>query len=77
MTHISLQQSTIGTQLNELDAYQSLNSQDTLDSKTQLSHVQDLDYAQAASQLAQKQMSYQAALQSYTMISKLSLFQYL
>jgi flagellar hook-associated protein 3 FlgL len=48
-----------------------------LQTNSALSSIQDLDYAKAASQMAQQQTIYQAALQSYSSVSKLSLFNYL
>jgi flagellar hook-associated protein 3 FlgL len=77
LSHLSLKIATYGTQLNEVDAYGTVNAQATTDAQSQLSSVRDLDYAQAATQLSQKQLSYQAALQSYSMVSKLSLFNFL
>ena len=77
LSHLSLKIATYGTQLNAVDAYGTVNQQATTDAQAQLSSVRDLDYAQAATQLSQKQMSYQAALQSYSMVSKLSLFNFL
>jgi len=42
-----------------------------------LSKVQDTDYTTAVTQLSQEQVSLQAAQQSFALVSKLSLFQYL
>jgi flagellar hook-associated protein 3 FlgL len=54
-----------------------LNDDRTLQANSALSSIQDLDYAKAASQLAQQQTIFQAALQSYSAVSRLSLFNYL
>lgn len=77
LDHLSLARSQYGTSLSELEGYQLLNDDRKLQYETRLSAVEDLDLAQALSQLAQRQTSYQAALQSYSSISKLSLFNYL
>lgn len=77
LDHLSLMRSQYGTSLAELDGYQQLNDDRALQYQTRLSAVEDLDLAQALSQLSQRQTSYQAALQSYSSISKLSLFNYL
>ncbi len=77
LDHLSLARSQFGTSLAELDGYQQVNDDRTLQYQTRLSSVEDLDLAQAMSQLSQRQTSYQAALQSYSSISKLSLFNYL
>ena len=77
LNHLTLKQAQYGSALNELDGYQSINDDRTLQYQTRLSSVEDLDVAQAASQLSQNQTTYQAAIQSYALISKLSLFNYL
>ncbi|HTT10213.1 MAG TPA: flagellar hook-associated protein FlgL [Burkholderiaceae bacterium] len=74
---LSLKQASYGSSLSELSGYQQLNGDRQLQYQTRLSSVQDLDVAQATSQLSQQQLTYQAALQSYSSISKLSLFNYL
>jgi flagellar hook-associated protein 3 FlgL len=77
MNHISLVQSSMGSQVDTLQAYQSVNQQQSTSAQTQLSNVQSLDYATGATNLSEQQLSYQAAMQSYAEISKLSLFNYL
>jgi flagellar hook-associated protein 3 FlgL len=77
MDHLTLKQAQIGNQLQQLNGYSTLNDDRTLQTSSQLSSIQDLDYAKAASQMAQQQTIYQAALQSYSAVSKLSLFNYL
>jgi flagellar hook-associated protein 3 FlgL len=77
MDHLTVKQAQIGNQLQQLNGYSTLNDDRTLQTSSQLSSIQDLDYAKAASQMAQQQTIYQAALQSYSAVSKLSLFNYL
>ena len=77
LDHMLLARSNIGTALGELDAYQSLNDDRSLEYQTRLSHIEDLDFAKAASELAQRQNTFEAALKSYTSVSKLSLFNFL
>lgn len=77
LDHLSLKRADIGTALAELDAYESLNDDRTLQYQTRQSAVEDLDYASAASELARNQASFDAAIRSYSTISKLSLFDYL
>jgi flagellar hook-associated protein 3 FlgL len=77
MDHMTLKQAEIGTQMQQLSSYSSLNSDRTLQASSAKSAIVDLDYAKAASQMAQQQTIYQAALQSYSAVSKLSLFNYL
>lgn len=74
---LSTTQASMGAQLAELNTYGTVNSDQTLQDQTQMSSIVDLNYAQGASQLSQQQTEYQAALQSYAAISKLSLFNYI
>jgi flagellar hook-associated protein 3 FlgL len=75
--HILLKRADIGTALQELDAYAVLNDDRQLEYQTRLSATEDLDYAKGASDLARRQSNFEAALSSYSRISKLSLFDYL
>jgi flagellar hook-associated protein 3 FlgL len=77
LDHLSLKQAQIGDQLQQLNSYSTLNDDRTLQANSALSSIQDVDYAKAASELAQQQTIFQAALQSYSSVSKLSLFNYL
>jgi len=77
LTHLSTVQSSMGAQLSELGTYTTIGNDRTLQDKSQLSSIVDLDYAKGVTQLQQRQTQYQAALQSYSAISKLSLFNYL
>jgi flagellar hook-associated protein 3 FlgL len=77
MSALSTTQASMGAQLQELNTYTAVNSDRTLQDQTQMSSIVDLNYAQGASTLARQQTQYQAALQSYSSISKLSLFNYL
>lgn len=76
ITSLSTTQAAMGAQLQQLNNYGSINSAQTLQDKTQMSNLVDVNYAQAVSQLSQQQTQFQAALQSYADISKLSLFNY-
>jgi flagellar hook-associated protein 3 FlgL len=77
LDHLLLKRADIGTALSELDAYESLNDDRQLETGSRLSVVEDLDYARAVSELARRQTSFEAALRSYSMVSRLSLFDYL
>lgn len=66
-----------GAALQELDMLQNVaDNQDVL-LRTQLSQIQDLDYAQAATQLAQQQLALEAAQKAYSRILGRTLFDYL
>src|SRR4029077_5416528 len=77
LDHMTLKQREIGKQLQQINSYSPLNADRTLQSNSALSSIQDLDYAKATTQLTQRQTVFQAALQSYSAVSKLSLFNYL
>ncbi len=67
----------VGETLNRLDGMESRNSAAILSAQTTRSNAEDIDMVQAVSDFTNKQTSYQAALQSYSMVQKLSLFNYL
>lgn len=77
LDHLLLKRSDVGTGLQELESYGQLNDDRKLAAETRLSQVEDLDIASAASELSRRQLSFEAALKSYSMVSRLSLFDYL
>ena len=77
LDHVLIKQAEMGAGLQELQAYSDLNEDRSIEYQTRLSAVEDLDYAQATAELARQQIGYQAALQSYSMVSKMSLFDFL
>jgi flagellar hook-associated protein 3 FlgL len=77
ITSLTTTQAAMGAQLGELNTYGTVNSNQTLQDQTQLSSIVDLNYANGVSQLTQQQTQMQAALQSYSAVSKLSLFNYM
>ncbi len=69
--------STIGARLNAIDRQKQSNDDFIINTKTALSQIEDLDYAEAITQLNSQQMSLQAAQQSYSKVQGMSLFKYL
>lgn len=67
----------IGSRMNELDSLANMNEGLGLQYEQTLSNLQDIDYAKATADLTRKQTDLQAAQQSFTRISQLSLFNYL
>lgn len=67
----------VGETLNRLDSVESRTGGRILAAQTARSNAEDLDMVKAVSEFSNKQTSYQAALQSYSMVQRLSLFQYL
>jgi flagellar hook-associated protein 3 FlgL len=69
--------SSTGETLNRLDGAENRISMSKLTAQTERSNAEDLDMTSAISDFQAKQNGYQAALQSYSMVQKMSLFQYL
>ena len=66
-----------GSTLTRLDSIDQRNQDRTLWAKAVQSGAEDLDMVQAISDFQNKQTSYQAALQSYAAVQRLSLFDYI
>ncbi|HXF47721.1 MAG TPA: flagellar hook-associated protein FlgL [Burkholderiaceae bacterium] len=77
LDHLLLKRAEVGAALAELDAYANLNDDRQLEYRTRLSAVEDLDLAAGISELSRRQTTLEAAIRSYSTISKLSLFDYL
>ncbi|MEP7057125.1 MAG: flagellar hook-associated protein FlgL [Caldimonas sp.] len=69
--------SLAGAVLNRVDSQTERLATQKLASQTEQSDAQDLDMVQAISSFQTKQSGYDAALKSYSMVQRLSLFQYL
>jgi flagellar hook-associated protein 3 FlgL len=70
-------QSYVGARLNLVERVQSTNADIQLATQASLSKLEDLDFAEAISQLTQETFILEAAQASYARISGLSLFNYL
>jgi flagellar hook-associated protein 3 len=75
--HFLLKRAEIGASLAELDGHAQLNETRNLELQGRRSDVEDVDYGQAVTLLARRQASFEAAIKSYSMVSRLSLFDYL
>ena len=67
----------VGTVLNRLDGIEGRLADMRLANQTERSAAEDLDLTQAISDFRNKQSGYDAALQSYAMVQRMSLFQYI
>lgn len=65
---------SVGSRLNEIESLGNSGADQQLQYATSLSALQDLDYAKAISDTAQKQLQLEAAQLSFKQISQLSLF---
>lgn len=68
---------SLGSRMNEVDALKNVGSDLSVQYAQTLSNLQDVDYAQAVTDLTLKQTYLQAAQQSFLRVSQLSLFNYL
>ncbi|MDE2621567.1 MAG: flagellar hook-associated protein FlgL [Betaproteobacteria bacterium] len=67
----------VGSNLSQITSLQSTGDTLNLQYQSAISQLQDLDYTKAVSQLTQQQIGLQAAMQSFKIVSGLSLFNYL
>jgi flagellar hook-associated protein 3 FlgL len=74
MENVLKMRTSVGTRLNELDSLANAGADLQLQYDSSLSALQDLDYAKAISDMAQKQLQLEAAQLSFRQISQLSLF---
>jgi flagellar hook-associated protein 3 FlgL len=75
--NLQLQRSMAGQSLNRLDAVESRLAETRLDAQTERSLAEDLDMVEALSDFQNKQSGYEAALSTYSLVQRMSLFQYL
>jgi flagellar hook-associated protein 3 FlgL len=68
---------SVGARLNALDNQDDVHGKFIMDTKENLSSIQDLDYAEAISNLNLQQIALQASQQAYVKVKGLSLFNYL
>ena len=76
-TGVSEAQAQVGTNLNVVDQQNSVIEDTTLNLKTTLSSIEDLDFATAITKMNQQMISLEAAQSSFAKISQLSLFNYI
>ena len=69
--------SQIGATMNRIDAVTDRLSALKLSSQTERSNAEDLDMTQAISDFSNQQTGYDAALKAYSMVQRLSLFNYI
>jgi len=77
MVRLSTARSDVGGTLNRIDAVTDRLGGLKLAGETERSNAEDLDMVHAISDFQAKQSGYDAALKSYAMVQRLSLFQYL
>lgn len=76
MNHLGSVRSAMGESLNRADAVEVRLSQQALMASADRSAAEDLDMVQAVSDFQSQQSGYDAALKAYSMVQRLSLFDY-
>jgi flagellar hook-associated protein 3 FlgL len=71
------QRALAGETLNRIDGVENRLSSTKLSAQTDRSSAEDLDMVEAISRFQSQQSGYDAALKSYSMVQRMSLFQYL
>jgi flagellar hook-associated protein 3 FlgL len=74
--HLLAQRASAGQVLNRTDAMEQRNATAKLSAQTERSSAEDLDMVAAVSDFQNQQSGYDAALKAYSMVHKLSLFDY-
>lgn len=77
ITHVDEVTSSVGSRLNVIQSERDINSSVLVESKSALSLVEDLDYADAITELNKRTLALQAAQQSFVKIQNLSLFEFI
>lgn len=75
--NLSTWRARAGETLNRLDALSDQVAQDGLDARLARSEAEDLDMVQAISDFQNRQSGYDAALKTYSIVQRMSLFDYL
>ena len=77
MGHFQAARADVGSTLNRLDAIDGRNQDRLLWAKAVQADAEDVDMVQAISDFKNQQTGYQAALQSYAAVQRMSLFDYI
>ncbi|SFU55317.1 flagellar hook-associated protein 3 FlgL [Nitrosomonas eutropha] len=74
LDNVLTKRAAVGSRLQEVDALQQIGEDTAVQYQQSLSRLQDLDFAQAISDLMRQQASLEAAQKTFTRVSGLSLF---
>ena len=75
--NLQMQRAMAGESLNRIDAVEGRLAETKLSAQTERSLAEDLDMVQALSDFQARQSGYDAALSTYSMVQRMSLFNYL
>jgi flagellar hook-associated protein 3 FlgL len=74
---VQMTRTEVGENLKSIDSRGQLAEDSSIEMKSRLSQLVDLDFAKAMSDFSTNQTALQAAMKSYTEIAKMSLFSYI
>lgn len=74
LDNVLTKRAAVGSRLQEIDALQQIGEDTAVQYQQSLSRLQDLDFAQAISDMVRQQALLEAAQKSFTRVSELSLF---
>lgn len=77
ITHMDQVRASVGSRLNVIDSEYSINESLVVETRSALSVIQDLDYAEAITELNKRSLALQAAQQSFVKIQGLNLFEFI
>ncbi|RZI84929.1 MAG: flagellar hook-associated protein 3 [Rubrivivax sp.] len=77
LANVQAARSAVGESLNRMDGIEDRISSSKLAAQNERSAAEDLDMVEGISKFQNQQSSYEAALKSYAMVQKLTLFQYI
>lgn len=74
LDNVLAKRAAVGSRLQEVDALQQIGEDTAIQYQQSLSRLQDLDFAQAISDMTRQQALLEAAQKTFTRVSGLSLF---
>ena len=77
ITHVDEVRSSVGSRMNVIESERNINESLLVESKSALSLIEDLDYAEAITELNKRTLALQAAQQSFVKIQGLTLFEFI
>lgn len=77
INHVDEVRASVGSRLNVIESERNINESLVVESKSALSLIEDLDYAEAITELNKRTLALQAAQQSFVKIQNLSLFEFI
>jgi len=77
ITHMDQVRASVGSRLNVIESEREINESLLVETKSALSLIKDLDYAEAITELNKRTLALQAAQQSFVKVQNLSLFEFI